>query len=76
MSLEIIWVVLFSRWQRYRCGQVLRDRNHPSIFAWSLCNEPECETTNSSTALAAGTLYKQIIHELVRVGTTRRNVLT
>ena len=63
-----IWVAFFSS-----CGQVLRDRNHPSIFAWSLCNEPECETTNSSTALAAGTLYKKIIHELVRVGATLRN---
>ena len=45
-------------------SMVLRDRNHPSIFAWSLCNEPECETTNSSTALAAGQLYKRTIMEL------------
>jgi beta-galactosidase len=45
-------------------SMVLRDRNHPSIFAYSLCNEPECETTNSSTAVAAGRLYKAIIHQL------------
>ena len=45
-------------------SMVLRDRNHPSIFAYSLCNEPECETSNASTAVAAGKLYIDIIREL------------
>ena len=43
---------------------VLRDRNRPCVFAWSLCNEPECEFMNATVALAAGKLYKDIILEL------------
>ena len=28
---------------------VLRDRNHPSVIRWSQCNEPEFDSTNSTT---------------------------
>ena len=38
-------------------GMIRRDRNHPSVFAWSLCNEPECLLKNATISAAAGKLY-------------------
>jgi hypothetical protein len=42
----------------------LRDRNHPSIVLWSLCNEGGCqEGANDQGALATAQLLKGIIQE-------------
>eukprot|EP01121_Diplochlamys_sp_Union-15-3_P011256 TRINITY_DN323_c0_g1_i1.p1 TRINITY_DN323_c0_g1~~TRINITY_DN323_c0_g1_i1.p1 ORF type:complete len:779 (-),score=173.01 TRINITY_DN323_c0_g1_i1:14-2350(-) len=42
---------------------VLRDRNHPSIILWSLCNEVLCEGEGTEKAEQVGQLLKSIIHE-------------
>ena len=40
---------------------ILRDRNHPSIVIWSLCNEVLCETTNwVADALRLKSLIRQL----------------
>ncbi len=41
---------------------VLRDRNHPSIILWSLCNEQWIQGTPESAAMARA--MKQRVHEL------------
>eukprot|EP00930_Biecheleria_cincta_P096197 TRINITY_DN88076_c0_g1_i1.p1 TRINITY_DN88076_c0_g1~~TRINITY_DN88076_c0_g1_i1.p1 ORF type:complete len:916 (-),score=104.18 TRINITY_DN88076_c0_g1_i1:7-2703(-) len=41
-------------------SMVLRDRNHPSIIMWSLCNEALCENFNADTAK----VLKAIVLEL------------
>jgi hypothetical protein len=38
---------------------VRRDRNHPSVMRWSQCNEPELDTTNSTTFQQS--LYQTIV---------------
>jgi hypothetical protein len=40
---------------------VLRDRNHPSVFMWSLCNEGGCYVWDEAmleTAALTGTIFK------------------
>ena len=39
---------------------LLRDRNHPSIVMWSLCNEALCEKFNVTTARALKTIFKAL----------------
>ena len=43
-------------------GLVVRDRNHPSIILWSLCNEQGIQGTPEAAAMARA--MKQRIHEL------------
>ena len=43
-------------------SMILRDRNHPSIFAWSLCNEPECLLANTTISATMGKLYLDMAH--------------
>lgn len=43
-------------------AMVLRDRNHPSIFLWSLCNEQWIQGTPESAAMASA--MKQRVREL------------
>eukprot|EP01123_Difflugia_compressa_P007752 TRINITY_DN2141_c1_g1_i1.p1 TRINITY_DN2141_c1_g1~~TRINITY_DN2141_c1_g1_i1.p1 ORF type:complete len:649 (-),score=153.23 TRINITY_DN2141_c1_g1_i1:63-1853(-) len=42
---------------------VLRDRNHPSIIMWSLCNEALCNGEGTERAREVGTLLKSIIRQ-------------
>eukprot|EP01120_Amphizonella_sp_Union-15-10_P012342 TRINITY_DN5463_c0_g1_i1.p1 TRINITY_DN5463_c0_g1~~TRINITY_DN5463_c0_g1_i1.p1 ORF type:complete len:494 (+),score=92.22 TRINITY_DN5463_c0_g1_i1:91-1482(+) len=42
-------------------SMILRDRNHPSIILWSLCNEALCMGEGSEQARQVGTLLKSII---------------
>jgi beta-galactosidase len=40
---------------------VLRDRNHPSVFIWSVCNEMLCETANIPADFAQSVaLFKEL----------------
>lgn len=41
---------------------VMRDRNHPSIILWSLCNEQQIQGTAQAAAMARA--MKQRVHEL------------
>ena len=50
----------FEDWQ----SMIKRDRNHPSIFAWSLCNEPECLLENVTESLRAGRMYVDAAEQL------------
>jgi beta-galactosidase len=45
-------------------AMIARDRNHPSVIAWSLCNEPECYLQNDTVSAKAGALYKAMQQEL------------
>ena len=38
-------------------SMILRDRNHPSVIAWSLCNEPECLMENNTASATEGKKY-------------------
>jgi len=44
-------------------SMLLRDRNHPSIIMWSLCNEALCNGEGSDGARQVGTVLKGIIRE-------------
>ena len=35
-------------WERDLAALVLRDRNHPSVVIWSVCNEFLCETNDTA----------------------------
>eukprot|EP00299_Pterocystis_sp_00344_P000414 c10119_g1_i6.p1 GENE.c10119_g1_i6~~c10119_g1_i6.p1 ORF type:complete len:890 (+),score=230.90 c10119_g1_i6:273-2942(+) len=39
-----------DEWTRDLESLILRDRNHPSVIIWSLCNEVLCEGFNATTA--------------------------
>jgi beta-galactosidase len=39
---------------------ILRDRNHPSVIMWSLCNEALCESFNADTAKALKPIVKEL----------------
>ena len=40
---------------------VLRDRNHPSVVIWSICNEKLCETNDTlGDGRAAAALYREL----------------
>jgi len=42
-------------------AMVLRDRNHPSVVIWSLCNEGGCQIGNTVGA-SIGTQFKNVIN--------------
>jgi len=44
-------------------SMLLRDRNHPSIIMWSLCNEALCNGEGTDHARQVGTVLKGIIRE-------------
>jgi beta-galactosidase len=44
-------------------SMLLRDRNHPSIIMWSLCNEVLCNGEGTDKARQVGTVLKGIIRE-------------
>merc|ERR1712139_765079 len=39
---------------------ILRDRNHPSVIMWSLCNEALCEGFNAGTAKSLKPIVKEL----------------
>jgi beta-galactosidase len=47
-------------------AMILRDRNHPSIFAWSLCNEEPLQGTATGA-----TLFKKMLSRVRRLDPTR-----
>jgi beta-galactosidase len=40
---------------------VLRDRNHPSVILWSMCNEYECAPYDDASSILIGALFKNVI---------------
>jgi len=44
-------------------SMLLRDRNHPSIIMWSLCNEALCNGEGTDKARQVGTVLKGIIRQ-------------
>jgi beta-galactosidase len=44
-------------------SMLLRDRNHPSIIMWSLCNEALCNGEGTDKARQVGTVLKSIVRE-------------
>ena len=58
------------QWKQDQADMILRDRNHPSIIMWSICNEGGCHE-NGDPELANLTLaFKEIIHTYDGVYTT------
>ena len=43
---------------------VLRDRNHPSVILWSVCNEKLCTTGSNSDSMASAKKIVEIMHAL------------
>eukprot|EP00441_Pelagodinium_beii_P016256 CAMPEP_0197657344 /NCGR_PEP_ID=MMETSP1338-20131121/44569_1 /TAXON_ID=43686 ORGANISM="Pelagodinium beii, Strain RCC1491" /NCGR_SAMPLE_ID=MMETSP1338 /ASSEMBLY_ACC=CAM_ASM_000754 /LENGTH=893 /DNA_ID=CAMNT_0043233691 /DNA_START=38 /DNA_END=2719 /DNA_ORIENTATION=+ len=41
-------------------SMLLRDRNHPSIIMWSLCNEALCENFNDTTAKTLKPIFSEL----------------
>merc|ERR1712137_273440 len=41
-------------------SMILRDRNHPSVIMWSLCNEALCEKFNADTAANLKPIIKEL----------------
>lgn len=49
-----------GEWMEDLTSLILRDRNHPSVIIWSICNELLCERFNTTSAL----LLKEQIEQL------------
>jgi beta-galactosidase len=58
----------------YLAGQIRRDRNHPSVFIWSLFNEEDQQTTPA--AMRAAQTMQRLVHRLdpTRLCTAAGNV--
>jgi beta-galactosidase len=52
-------------------AMVLRDRNHPSVIWWSLCNEQGCQTSPDSTQPFAAQFAAQVKYAVELLDSTR-----
>jgi hypothetical protein len=54
----------FPTWYQDLADMILRDRNHPSIVWWSLCNEWGCQQLDQDVTIAIGVRFREIVKSL------------
>ena len=54
----------FSTWYEDQQNLILRDRNHPSVIWWSLCNEWGCIQLTDNVTLTIGQEFMALIKRL------------
>jgi beta-galactosidase len=54
----------FSQWYTDLKDMILRDRNHPSIIWWSLCNEWGCQQFEGDVTINIGVKFREIVKTL------------
>eukprot|EP01084_Bolivina_argentea_P180799 312351_1 len=52
-----------SEWLQDQTDLILRDRNHPSIIIWSICNEAGCEQNNNVIVGNITVMFKDIVQK-------------
>lgn len=56
----------FESWYTDMSDLIKRDRNHPSVVWWSLCNEEGCVLSEDNVTLEVGKRFRGIVKDLDR----------